>query len=258
METRIKLEKYFKERVVAINTLIKMPQSNYSTGDFHALRVEIKKVKALLILVENCNKEFDHRSFSKPFNTIFKAAGKVRELQVERSILKKYYAGSMFNEYLLHLKKTERKSKTDFFSVLKVHPKIKIPNEIVHAIKKINERKLSLYFKNGKKEIRELLKIKKIKSKKAHEVRRQLKVLFYNEKSVNSSGKGASLKKQEEFQELLGKWHDYQVIQKHLKSESRDKKWNKYQEEELRKLKKRFADKHKMLFKKIKTVRLKI
>jgi CHAD domain-containing protein len=258
MESRVKLEKYFKERIVTINSLVKKGENKYTPSDFHTLRVAIKKVKAFLILLEKCSKGFDHRSFSKPFSDIFKAAGKVRELQVERSILKKYYEGSIFNEFLVHLKETEQKYKTDFFCVLKIHPKIKIRNEILQAIKKLNERKLPLYFKNEENKIYKVLKRKKIKAKKAHKVRRHLKMLFYNEKSVNPSGKDTSLKKQEKFQQLLGKWHDYKVIRKHLKDECRSERWNKYQKEKLKKLKKQFADKHKMLFKEIKAVRLKI
>ena len=258
MEPRIKFEKYFKERIDTVNSLIKKGENKYSPSDFHTLRVEIKKVKAFLVLLEDCNKKFDHRTFSKPFNHIFKAAGKVRELQVERSILKKYYTGSVFNGYLVDLKKTEQKAKADFFSVRKAQPEIKVRNEILQGIKKLDERKLAIYFKNGENKIYKLLELKKIKPKTAHEARRQLKVLFYNEKSINSSKRNASLKKQEAFQQLLGKWHDYQVIQKHIKIESQSEKWNKYQKEELKKLKKRLADKHKTLFKKIKAVRLAI
>src|ERR1700757_2161449 len=110
MESRIKLEKYFKDRINTINSLIKKRENNYSPNDFHTLRVEIKKIKAFLVLLEDCNKEFDHRAFSKPFKDIFKVAGKVRELQVERSTLKKYYSGSIFNEFLVHLKNMEQKA----------------------------------------------------------------------------------------------------------------------------------------------------
>jgi len=57
-ETVKALVKYLEKRRSAIDSLLEMPNHKYTSGTFHKLRVEIKKLNAPFELLNFCAKEF--------------------------------------------------------------------------------------------------------------------------------------------------------------------------------------------------------
>ena len=95
---------YLKKIRKNITTLLKKSPEKFEDEDYHKLRVEIKKLKALAGFVEFSNQKFSKKKQLKPFSKIYKYAGKVRELQLEVSFLQKNNA-QFIEQYLCDLER---------------------------------------------------------------------------------------------------------------------------------------------------------
>ena len=76
---------YFQKQLNIIERILEKRHRKMSKEDIHRLRIAVKKIKALSTLVLFCRPDFRINKFMKPFNRIFKVAGKMRELQLEIS-----------------------------------------------------------------------------------------------------------------------------------------------------------------------------
>ena len=76
---------------------------------------------------------------------------------------------------------------------------------------------MNTYLEKKKTKIQGLLGDDGIQTEQIHELRKQLKILNYNNAIVSKKQEEERLSKQDLLPELLGKWHDCQVIIKHLK-----------------------------------------
>src|SRR5258708_6187319 len=90
MKTEKALKNYFARRRKAITSLLRKPARKIVAQNFHQLRIEIKKLNAFYALINYRSKEFKKKKTFKPLKQIFKQAGKVREIQLEQALLKKY------------------------------------------------------------------------------------------------------------------------------------------------------------------------
>ncbi len=217
MKTTYTLSKYFKNLEKKINKILKKPFDKYDEEDYHKLRVEIKKLNALLDLVKGCSKNFKRKKYFKPVKKIFKQSGKARELQLEESTLKKYEQYSL-EHYLSEVKDRIKKEQNNFHSLLNKKLKKKIKNsfkQIGPFIKVIRRKEVAIYIVKERKKISDLVQQKPLKPIQVHELRKSLKVDFYNRKSLNLMEKN-NLEEEDNFQELLGKWHDGRTMNDHL------------------------------------------
>ncbi|MBP2283003.1 CHAD domain-containing protein [Flavobacterium sp. CG_23.5] len=214
------LKKYFKKRTSVINFLLEQKQQSYSPDTFHKLRVEIKRLKALFDLLDYCTKKFKRNKIFKPFKLIFKQGGKVRELQIEESLIKEHSTTHLPVEYSTHLKKNQIKEQTHFFSILNKAFTKKLNNKyrkILPFLSKINKKKLNNYRYKKRTKIEKLLSQNNLEIKKIHKLRKRLKAYLYNQQSLNSDKQIKLIRKNNILPELLGEWHDYTVITEHLK-----------------------------------------
>lgn len=219
MKTANTLLRYYKKRAKNINRLLSISPDEYSRETYHQLRVEIKKLSALLDLVKFCDKNFDQKKYFKPFEKIFRQSGKVREFQLEESMLKKYGQYSIEN-YLYKVKKDIKKAKNDFSFIINKKRVIKINRyfkKMVLFIKGIHKNEVNNFLENKRKEINDLIRQRPLKPLQMHELRKKLKVDFYNWESLGQTCKD-ELKKGNDFQEVLGKWHDGRTVNNYLES----------------------------------------
>ena len=79
---------YLKKVRKNITALLKKSPVIFKDEDYHKLRVEIKKLKALAGFIQFSNKHFSQKKTLKPFLKVYKQAGKIRELQLEDAFLK--------------------------------------------------------------------------------------------------------------------------------------------------------------------------
>lgn len=214
------ISKYFKKRKEAINRLLKRPRRSYTSETFHDLRVEIKKLDALLDLINFNSKNFNRTEIYKPFKLIFDQAGKVRELFIEESTIKKLFLFPLLKRYRKHLKELRSKEQEDYFDLAdkKLFSELKkMYNKIGSLLAQLNKKEVLHYMDNRRNEIKKLLELDSVKLKEAHELRQLLKRFNYNRASFKLEKKYKPLPKESILPDLLGKWHDNQVILKQLK-----------------------------------------
>src|SRR5262245_15090748 len=111
MKTRNVLKKYLRKRERKTTGLLDKPDQKFTQDNFHDLRVEIKKVRALAAMLESIVKNFDAKKILKPLKNIFSQAGKVRELQLEENMLHKRDPRRHLKTYVENLSLMKEKEK---------------------------------------------------------------------------------------------------------------------------------------------------
>lgn len=211
------LKKYLKHRKTAVVSLLERPRSKYTPETIHKIRLEIKKLKALFNLISYCSNDFKQRKTIKPFNKIFRLAGKIRELQLEESMLENFFANNEPSNYRNRLKLLKLKEDVYFFLIgdQKFVDLLKRKFRLTRLfLPFINKNKAKTYLKEQKDLTNQFISQKTILPQQIHELRKQLKTLKYNTKSL--SFKKKSISEKERLSELLGNWHDLRVISKRL------------------------------------------
>ena len=207
---------YYEDRINSIESILKKPRGKFSEKDFHNLRVEIKKVNAVSELVYHCSVDFQKEKFLKSFQNVFRKAGKVRVLTLEISMLKKLRVSSLLKKYVTRLKKRLEKRKDSFFSVVrgtrgKLHKRYGI---ILPFFNRIDKTEVNRFFEMKRREINELIGNKVLKVENAHQLRKLLKEFYYTASIFEL--KSPWFKEMDHFQELLGNWHDDDVMAEYL------------------------------------------
>lgn len=213
------LKKYLNSRKVTIDFLLGKPKRNFTPGTFHKLRVELKKVNAFLELVNYCSNGFKKKKTYKPFRKVFQQAGKVRELQLQEAMLKKYFPYNSISDYKALLRKSRLEESRIFFSMITQKMFTRMENnfdEIDSFLSKIKSKKAVSYLENEIESIKNLIKNCPQKKKQLHELRIRLKTLNYNRGSLDLKDYGNQVSKKDKLPGLLGDWHDLQVMINHL------------------------------------------
>ncbi|MDE3184499.1 MAG: CHAD domain-containing protein [Bacteroidota bacterium] len=203
---------YLKKLRKNIITLLKKSAEQFEDEDYHKLRVEIKKLKAVAGFIEFSHKKFSKKKALTPFKKIYKQAGKVRELQLEASFLKKNNP-QFIEQYLSDLDKRIEKEKKKFASP----PRNQIKSKTKKTIKEIelffqdtNEADSIEFINNERKQIAQLTRELPLKPANVHQLRKILKEDFYNRKRMDQPS--PKIKAEDDFLELLGSWHDCVVL----------------------------------------------
>ena len=245
---------YFKTRESALNLILEKAPDSYTVETFHELRVEIKKLKALFELIAFCSKKFKTRKTFKPFRTIFKEAGKIRELQLQQTILEKQPNFHLLKKYPNRLKKQEIKKTKNFFSlankllIKKLKGKYR---KIIYLIIKISKKKVNRYRNKTRKEIKKLIRRNTFKKMQIHNFRKRLKVYEYNDKIGNPNQQNKLIPDKNMLSAMLGGWHDYEVAILHLKKTIPSYKTNSKERKHLKTIKAVVTLKRELLFHKI-------
>lgn len=249
------LKTYFKTRKKALLSQLGKPKKKYTPETFHQLRVEIKKLNALFDLIDSSSKKFRRKKMIKPFKIIFRQAGKVRDLQIEEATFKKYIQDDLLLEYRTKLKKQQGKEKKLYFSLLNdkttrlLKKKYKKTNPFLYKIdcKKVNRH---LLIKAAK--IKDVLRQPNLDIGQLHELRKLLKIYYYNQMSQSLENQKQTTAKKENLTELLGKWNDGTVIAGRLQKTIEKAKINTEEITLLESLKIKIATKNKLLLDQIK------
>ncbi len=204
-----------KIREKTLSLLQKSP-CEFEDEDYHKLRVEIKKLKALAGFIEFFHKSFKRKTHFKPFKKIFKQAGKIRELQLEASFLKKHNP-LFIEEYIQSLLNKIEKQKKKFPPLISKKTKRKLKRvirEIESSLEQTTAEDVINFKKNEREKIRQLTQQLPLKPANAHRLRKILKEDFYNRKRLEQPS--PKIQAEDNFLELLGKWHDCVVLNNQL------------------------------------------
>ena len=207
---------YLKKIREKITGLLKKSPNKFEDEDFHKLRVEIKKLKAVAGFIEFSDNHFSKRTQLKPFSKIYKQAGKIRELQLQHSFLEKH-DDFLIEDYLQELLKKIEKEKKKFASLLTTQSSKKIKKSTKKAeifLKRTNDNDAIRFTNNEKRKIASLIKGLPLKKENAHKLRKILKEDFYNRKRTNWPSR--KINQEDDFLQLLGSWHDSVVLSDQL------------------------------------------
>lgn len=260
MKTRKRLKKYTKKREKKIAGLLDKPDQRFTRDDFHNLRVEIKKVRALGAMLEATVKKFNAEKTLKPLERIFNQAGKVRELQLEEVMLHKHDPRRHLKTYEENLDLMVEKEKQDYSLVhLKIQKKVnKTFNDIYDATKKTDKKATDKYVGKEKNKLVSLVRPKTLKTAKVHELRKGLKNFTYNKKSLQQQEDIAMFKNADALQDMMGKWHDYRMMNKHLVKAADDHLAAPTEEEPLLRIADRLYTKSQELYRQINNKKQKV
>jgi CHAD domain-containing protein len=217
MKTTAKLRTYYLHQVGVIEAILRKSGNDFSTEDFHALRLGIKKIKSVLTFLNFFAPDFSKQKYYTPYKKLFSLAGAVREIQIQQTQLKEYTSNPLLAKYFDGLS-SELEHHHEAFAELidkKLRKKIKSNTKKVDTyFQKAAKKLMSQYLLEEQHRIQILLKADKLAKKDVHDLRKQIKDIYYLQKIFQP--KDNRLVVADEFQELLGQWHDNQVLAKDI------------------------------------------
>jgi len=198
------LTRYTKKRLKRIDRLLNSFPESQDQEVLHLIRLEIKKVKALLRLIHYNDKSFKERTLFIPFRSIFRDCNIIREPQVLHSLIVKYtkdqalpipYSSINVQQFIEHVPVYLKKVK-------------KPTRLILLKIKRIKSSTYHRYLKKKKRELRNASRI--ISTRSLHSYRKLIKEIYYL-LCVNSINKSIDpfFKKCDG---LIGAWHDKSIV----------------------------------------------
>ena len=216
------LQQHYDQNVRSFLWYLKKTEKKLQEEPIHQLRVHIKKMRAILRLIEISSRgEFNKRPHFTLFSKFFNCAGSLREIQVNHLIIKKSRSHGA-GPFKKHLKNREKQaSKKLRNAVVKFDTK---------RFKKLNKRVRQVTSRIARQKIisqsekfigKEIRKIKRLMSNLSgpgdlHKIRIRLKsmsTILRLMEVQQPQGKWASLRKEIHPLELLiGEWHDHQVL----------------------------------------------
>lgn len=206
------LKKYLQKRAKAVKVLLKTPQKKWKVETFHQLRVEIKKLRALLGLIKFCNEDFKAKNTFLPFKLIFKQAGIIREFQLHKRVIKKHFDNTFFKDYQENTNLLIEKAEKDFFVLINKKNIVKIKKKyktIFAALHFVRKKKSNIFVSKKKNFIQKILSASPLQIAIAHDLRKQIKTLNY---AMECLGLEKSNAMSNQLASLLGKWHDNEVF----------------------------------------------
>jgi CHAD domain-containing protein len=197
---------YFEKEWKLMKSSLTLFLANNDHGDLHNFRVQVKKINALLILLNSAAPHLKLKKHFKPIKPIFKQAGIIRNAHINLELSKEYgiadggFTGSQtqlmqqatidFNtaglQYLETLKKAYKAIKNDLPLLTPSH--------------------LNLFFESHLNQLTELTAKVRFDNR-MHEARKIIKLLMYNVK-IAQPAIGFNRDYANGLQNAIGNWHD--------------------------------------------------
>jgi len=194
-----KMQRHFKE-----STRSKAPE------ELHQFRVQVKKVRSFLTLLETNDKNKQLLELFKPVKKIFKSAGITRDALLHQQEAKEHKVN--LPEFYKEQDKIQKKEMKKLVSKRQKHLKKmkQVKKELKRHLHPVTDNEIRTFFTTQLHNTYNLLSRHDF-SEQLHEGRKMLKHLMYNE-SLAHDGIGKDLNINfayiDELQEVLGKWHD--------------------------------------------------
>jgi len=183
------------------------------TGDqekLHHFRVQVKKLRAFLLLVDHTLPHSKLSKIFKPIRQIFKDGGKIREAYINLQLSSKYelknedFILQQVNEMDKDIKAFMDNSKNYMKTVRLVH------KELEAGLKEVKGERISEFYKNQLEQIALTLSSLEF-NEGLHDCRKKIKTLMYNRK-IAQKALESSLQLDNDYldklQDHIGEWHD--------------------------------------------------
>jgi CHAD domain-containing protein len=225
-ETNLILKNWLQQEKI-FNTNLVLSRKRPTKISVHDLRVSVKKMRSYLRLKEELTKEEWKGSFSK-ISALFKSFGRLRDYDMSLILIRKLERKELlsfifFKEYLSVNRSLSRKwAKQYALKFNEYEPGIfnQQFNSLAGSKEEISEKIVEL----------SALKIKKVKTlakhfhKNAHEIRKQLKDLYYWLKICpkDFAERFINMKAIDRILTYLGNWQDHVILKKKIKQYIQD------------------------------------
>jgi CHAD domain-containing protein len=209
------LEKYTYRRFSRLKKLLRAYSSEEDVEILHGIRVEIKKVKAILQLLNEYLPGFHAHKHFTPLRNIFRKAGQIRQPQVFYELLLRFDVQGL-NDSFIPGSRDQRILSRRFRREIPVHISTVRTRrkKLEKSLAKIGRAQIREYLKRRKKALR--LKLQgNLSGDALHKARKVIKEIIYLEAMSKKSGKRELYLGQ--LDELIGQWHDRQLLLEVLK-----------------------------------------
>jgi len=201
-----RLKKFASKPFRALTAHLKAVPVRHDTEALHQVRIDIKKVKAVLTLIHESRKKFRSHKHFLPFRTIFRKADAIRQSEVLASLLSKYpEEGQLLPQTEHPSLETFESGVPEYLQTVKTQSKNLKP-----YLKKIKRHAIGRYLKHQYKKIKGKL-YPHLALKDIHKTRKSIKEALF------IAGSADHLKKKKKkfydtLQEAIGNLHDKQLL----------------------------------------------
>lgn len=184
-----------------------------TTGDqeaLHKFRVQIKKIKALVTLIDGSNSESKLMDIFKPLKKIFRTAGVIRDAHINLQLGARYnFKNEVFEA---HQQLIIEQGVNDFLGKGKKFGKIlkSVYKDLKKQISNVGDKLIAAYYKKQLEQIDVNFTVSGF-NEDMHTNRKLIKILIYNYKLASkplSNELQIDIGYLDELQEALGQWHD--------------------------------------------------
>ncbi len=253
------IKTYYEEHNAVFNEKFQIALEGFDMEAIHKMRTSTKRLRALFILIEFLtDKKFKAKKQLKKIRSLFKFAGMIRELQIEKQLITEHETilDENFQEYLEYLTQREHKEISRFLKhlpALKNRKNIINSDKVLKAIDSVPEHKAksrTLAFISDKEKEISSIKSKPDSNHRIHSNRTHLKQVYYlHEILIHMSERekilGISALRLREMEQYLGKWHDLVNSPVYMNAFFKTRRYKG--EEKYKILKKRIADDRKKM-----------
>lgn len=188
----------------------------------HQFRVEIKKIRSVFGMMEELRGDKKIAKWHRQVRSIFRNAGIIRELQLEKNWLNIHRKFNLIRQlrYEDKIIKANKNLQKAIPGMLKKLGKVRVNTE--HILSELTQQQASLYVKRKWRE--SLVMVLHLDNESHwHETRKNIKQFLYAKQwipdDVYVSGKIKKIFNQlNRLQEIIGKWHDLEVLLLKLKT----------------------------------------
>lgn len=202
---------YFKGEWTGLRSHLKAFDKKGKQEDLHRFRVQVKKLRAFLVLADSGLAVGQLQKELKPVRKLFKAAGNIRNAYINLELIKLFQPS--FTEIMEDQRSLMKRSAHDFRAGADKHlQRLRgAQRKLKKAIPKLNDVHIEFYYRQQLEQIAVCL-APPYADTSLHACRKQLKMLIYNYKLVkpvlNQPFNEPYL---DEVQNIIGEWHDKQV-----------------------------------------------
>lgn len=221
-----KMTTYIEKRFDRMRLLMLKSIKTFDEEAIHKFRLEIKKVRALMRLLDCVTKDFKYSKEKKYISPFYQQIGAIRDwqIQIERCQLDSNAHNSAFwSKYCDVLRKDIEGKKDVILRGIKFKDfknLYQLQRNIIATIKGITEKKINTYFKKRADDIQNRIDKMDYSVEKMHDLRKLIKEYHYNQgllsetssnkKKYSQSSNVANRPSYEDIQTKIGEWHDHE------------------------------------------------
>jgi len=208
-------QKYLQKRIEEIEMYLIKFCKYLKQEDLHALRIALKKYRALVFLSGKMAKKKKLKQNLLPMKDFFQKAGEIRSIYVHQKLLIKH---AIKNKDLLNALQLDLEKKTHDFiekSATHLNHNLKAHKHILKRLTKPEKGQIFSFFDAYLKTLENCLN----SSEDFHECRKQLKRLLYLKEIFTPKALeklGFNFKYIDELQDAIGTWHDALMLRDFL------------------------------------------